>query len=108
MDKIKILEEIKKTYAYESDGLKKLKKLKLISSLIYCVVMLFAFQLQIFNYEQLIFIFLFVFVSTFVLYFYAVYDSSIRTYHIVQEILDFEKLDKILNDVDKKSNKEKK
>ena len=68
--------------------------------------MLVAFRLKLFNFEKIFSIFLFIFFSTFVLYFYIIYSSAVKNYEILQEILDFEKIEKIIEEAEKENKKE--
>lgn len=101
-----MIKEIQKYYSLGSNGKKIFTRLKWLSFLISFLIMLFAFNLNIFNFEKIFLIFLFIGLGTFVLSFYITYDSAIRQYDILQEILDFEKIEKIIKEAEKEIKEE--
>ena len=100
MNKNKLLKQIRDTYSEDGGGLKKLKRQKRATLFVLAIFMFIVFQLDVFNFENIIGVFSFIVINAFLMAFHANLNSSIYTYDVVKEVVDFNKIDKLLEEED--------
>ena len=104
MKRQKMLQDIKETYSDNTQGVKKLKKLKLIGIAGYAIIILLAFNFDLFNLkERFIFVFLFIFTSVFFNSLFTVAHSGLQSFDLVREIIDFDKLEELIEEEKEKN-----